>query len=151
MILLEKIRKDVFSAMKTGDQEKAGILQILVANIKNEELKKGDALNEDEEIKVLRSEVKKLKDAIEQYKLAGRQDLVEHDKKQLDIVNEYLPEEMSEEKIRELVKSKIEQVGATSIRDMGKVMGVVMKEAGTNVDGNIVKNIVQEMLNSISQ
>jgi len=146
MALLETLRKDVFKAMKDKEQEKLDILKIAVACIKNEELKKGETLTEDEEIKVLRSEIKKIKEAIEQYLGAGRNDLAQHDQKQLEILEAYVPSLMSETDIETIVKNKVKEVGAEGLRDMGKVMGAVMKEVGGRADGNVVKNIVQKVL-----
>jgi len=146
MALLEQLRKDVFEAMKNKEQERLDILQIAVASIKNEELKKGEALIEDEEVKVLRTEVKKIKEAVEQYRGAGRNDLADHDQKQIDILESYLPNLMSDEEIEKIVRAKALETGAQSMRDMGKLMGVVMKEIGANADGNKVKEIVQKVL-----
>lgn len=146
MALLETLRKDVFLAMKNKEQEKLDILQIAMAGIKNEEIKKGEPISEEEEIKVLRTEVKKIKEAIEQYKGAGRNDLADHDQKQVDILEKYLPSMMGDEDIEKIVKSKVTEIGAVGMRDMGKLMGVVMKEIGASADGTRVKEIVQKVL-----
>lgn len=146
MALLDTLRKDTFAAMKAGDEVKIGILQIAVGSIKNEELKKGEALNEEEEIKVLRTEVKKLKDAIEQYKTAGRDDLVSRESAQLVIIEAYLPSLMSEADVEKVVQAKMTELNVIGMSDMGRLMGVVMKELAGKADGGVVKQVVTNLL-----
>lgn len=146
MTLLEKLRKDMLTALKSDDREKSQILKMVVANIKNAQIESDKKLTDKDVEKILRKETKKIEDSIEQYKKMGRDDLVKKEKSDLEIIQSYLPELMSDEDIKEVVEKKIEETGAQDMRDMGKVMGAVMKELEGNADGNTVKNIVQSML-----
>ncbi|KUK76579.1 MAG: Uncharacterized protein yqeY [candidate division WS6 bacterium 34_10] len=146
MTLLEKLRKDMLTALKSDDREKSQILKMVVANIKNAQIESDKKLTDKDVEKILRKETKKIEDSIEQYKKMGRDDLVKKEKSDLEIIQSYLPELMSDEDIKEVVEKKIEETGAQDMRDMGKVMGSVMKELEGKADGNTVKNIVQSML-----
>lgn len=146
MSLLETLRKDMISATKAGDSEKSQVLKMVLATVKNEQIVAQKELEEKEVEKILRKESKKIEDSISQYKKMERGDLVEKEKKDLEIINNYLPELMSEDKVEEVVKVKIEELGAKDMRDMGRVMGVVMKELDGKADGKTVKDIVQELL-----
>lgn len=146
MSLTQQIRTEMFNASKAGDVSKSEILKMALASIKNQEISKGEELTEDEVLKIIRKETKKIEDSITEYSKMGREDLVQTEKKQLEVLSVYLPSLMTQEQIEEVVKNKIEQLGAKDMRDMGKVMGVVMKELDGQADGNVVKNIVQKNL-----
>ncbi len=126
-MLSEKLRADMLDATRQHDEIKLSILKLAIASLKNEMIAKGE-LTEQDEVQVLRREVKKLKDAIEQYNAAGRNDLSEREIAQLAVLESYLPKLMSEDEVREVVKKVIADSGAESVRDMGKVMGLAMKE-----------------------
>jgi uncharacterized protein YqeY len=146
MSLLEEIRKDMLTALKSGEKEKSQILKMLVATIKNAQIEsEKELVNQDIE-KILRKESKKIEDSIEQFEKMGRKDLVEKEQHDLGIIEQYLPDLMSDEEVKKVVEKKIEQLGATDMRDMGKVMGAVMKDLDGKADGNTVKNIVQASL-----
>jgi uncharacterized protein len=147
MTLLEKIRKDVLEAVKEGEDDRVDILKIAIASLKNAEIEKGEELDDNEQEQILRKEVKKLKDAYEQYVDCDRQDLAEREKRQMNILESYLPKFMEEEEVREIVQKKIEELGADSSKDMGRVMGAVMKELSGKADGGTVNKIVKEVLN----
>jgi hypothetical protein len=117
-----------------------------MATIKNAQIESEQELTDEEVEKILRKETKKIGDSIQQYQKMERDDLVEKEKQDLEIIEEYLPELMTEEEISKVVEQKIEQLGATDMRDMGKVMGTVMNELNGKADGNTVKNIVQSKL-----
>ena len=146
MSLSDNIRSDMLNATKAGRSDESQILKMVLAVIKNEEIAKGESLSDDEIIKVLRKETKKIQDSIDQFTKMGRTDLLEKEKIQLDVLQKYLPQLMDESQIREIVKKAIERSGAQGMKDMGRVMGIVMKEVGNGADGNTVKNIVQEIL-----
>jgi hypothetical protein len=146
MSLQEQIREDMLSAVKSGNKEKSQTLKMLVATIKNAQIESQEELKETEVEKIVRKEAKKIEDSIEQYEKMGREDLVENEKRDLEIIEGYLPELMSNEEVEKIVGKKIEELNATDMRDMGKVMGAVMKEVDGKADGNTVKNIVQSML-----
>jgi len=146
MSLVDTIRKDMFQASKDGDKDRENILKMAIASVKNAEIEKGEELKKEEIQKILRKEVKKIKDSIEQFKEMGRDDLVAKEVVQLEVLQEYLPQPLSEKEVREVVEAKIEELGAEDMRDMGKVMGAAMKELEGKADGNTVKDIVQEIL-----
>ncbi|MGI6443534.1 MAG: GatB/YqeY domain-containing protein [Candidatus Dojkabacteria bacterium] len=146
MSLLETLRKDMILATKEKNVSKMDILKMALATLRNEEIAQGKELTDQEVEKVLRKEVKKIEESIEQFSYMGRDDLVKKEKEQLGYLEEYLPELMSEEEVEKIVKGKIEEVGAQGMSDMGKVMGVVMKEISGKADGNLVKQIVQKHL-----
>ena len=147
MSLLETLRKDMFSATKDGNTTKADIIKMAIAAIKNAEIEKGEVLDDKETVKVLRKEVKKIQDSIAQFTTMGRQDLVDRETKQLEVLQEYLPKQMSEEEIKKVVKAKIIELEAEGMKDFGKVMGVVMKELAEQAEGGIVKDIIESLLN----
>jgi hypothetical protein len=105
-----------------------------------------EELEENEVEKILRREVKKIVDSIEQFEKMQREDLVQREKAQLEVINEYLPELLGEDEVRKIVEQKVKEIGAVSVKDMGKIMGVVMKELDGKADGNTVKAIVLELL-----
>jgi|LSQX01.2.fsa_nt_gb hypothetical protein len=147
MSLVDTIRKDMFQASKEGNSTKADILKLALAEIKNEQIALGkEELEENEVEKILRREVKKIVDSIEQFEKMQREDLVQREKAQLEVINEYLPELLSGDEVRKIVEQKVKEIGAVSVKDMGKIMGVVMKELDGKADGNTVKAIVLELL-----
>jgi len=148
MSLLQKIQQDSISAMKKGNSVKTDILKMVIASLKNAVIAKtGDSkISPEEEVKIVFSEAKKLKDSIEQYKKAGRDDLIAREEEQLKYVMEYLPEQMGREDVEKAVKKAIEEVRASGMGDMGKVMGAVMKDLQGKADGTLVSDIVKEKL-----
>lgn len=146
MSILENIRKDMFVASKEGRTDESDILKMALAAIKNAEIEVQKELPDTDIEKLLRKETKKITDAIEQYEKMGRKDLLKKEKSQLEVLNKYLPKLLSVEEVREIVKKKMAELDASSIKDMGRVMGAVMSEVGSLTDGNTVKNIVSELL-----
>lgn len=144
-MLSEKLRADMLDAARQHNEIKLSILKLAIASLKNEMIAKGD-MTEQDEVQVLRKEVKKLKDAIEQYNAAGRKDLADREIGQLEVLESYLPKLMSEDEVREVVKKVIAESGAESVRDMGKVMGLVMRELQGKAEGSVVNNLVKELL-----
>jgi hypothetical protein len=146
MSLVDNLRKDMFQASKEGQKEKSEILKMALAQIQNAQIEVEEKLKDVEIEGILRREVKKIKDSIEQFREMGRDDLVAKETIQLEVLQSYLPEPLSEDEIRKVVETKIEELGAESMREMGKVMGAAMKEFEGKADGNTVKEIVQELL-----
>jgi len=151
MSLEKKIKQDLTEAMKLKDEERVSSLRLLASAIKNKAIEKGvkkdEEIGDAEVIKILKSQIKQLRDAAEDFAKAGREDLVEKNKRETDLLSQYLPEEMSADAIREIVKKKISEIGDVSSSDFGKIMGLVMKETGDAADGSVVKKIVQEEIN----
>lgn len=146
MSLLETLRQDMISATKAGDVHKVGILKIALSSIKNEQIASESELKDADIEKILRKEVRKIEDSIFQYEKMGREDLVSSEKADFEVINSYLPKLMSDEKIKEVVVATISEIGATDKTQMGRVMGMVMKELNGKADGNTVKNIVEQLL-----
>ncbi len=146
MSLVDTLRKDMFSATKAGEIEKVDILKLAMASIKNAQVASEEELNDEDMIKILRKEEKKIQDSISQFQQMGRDDLVLKEKKQLEVIEEYLPEQMSEEEVEKAVKEMIDELKPEGIKDMGKVIGAVMKKVGGIADGNVVKEMVQKFL-----
>jgi uncharacterized protein YqeY len=146
MSISENIRKDMFTASKEGRVDESDILKMALAAIKNVEIEVGKELEDSEVEKILRKEARKITDAIDQYTKMGRADLLAKEKAQLEILDKYLPQLLTEDEVRVVVKNKIAELGITEMRDMGRLMGAVMAEIGTVTDGNTVKSIVSELL-----
>lgn len=146
MSLIQDIRKDIFESSKAGSVERVNILKIVLANIKNEEISQSKSLTDGEILQVLGKQRKKVRDSISQFKQMGREDLVNKETEQLEVLNEYLPAMMSKEDISKVIKRVIESTGAQDLKDMGKVMGLAMKELNGKAEGDTVKEIVQGLL-----
>jgi uncharacterized protein YqeY len=150
MNLEAKINEQLKAAIKGGDKTKMETLRSIRASII--EFNKsgvGREMNEDDEIKLLKTAVKRRKDAIEMYEKGGRQELADKEKLELAIISEFLPEQLTEEKIRMIVVKTIDDLDAKGMQDMGKVMGTVMKVVKGQADGNLVRQIVQAELGKI--
>jgi hypothetical protein len=146
MSLTDTLRKDMFDAIKDGAKNESEILKMALASIKNAQIESDKELTDKDVQKILRSEVKKIKDSIEQFEKMKRDDLVAKEVIQLEVLQSYLPQPMSEDEVRKVVEAKIKELNAESMKDMGKVMGAVMKELEGKADGNTVKDIVQDIL-----
>jgi len=149
MSLKQKIVEDMKQAMKDGDAAKRDTLRMLDSMIKNteiEKLKKEEGLSDDEVQTVISKAIKQRKDSVEQYTIGGRPELAEKETKEIEILSAYMPEQMSEDQIREIVKATLSEIGATSKAEMGKAMGPIMGKLKGQADGNIVRKIVEEEL-----
>lgn len=149
MSLKQTIIEDMKNAMKAGDAIKRDALRMLDSMIKNteiEKLKKEEGLSDAEVQEVIGRAVKQRRDAAEQYVAGGRPELAAKENKEIEILMAYMPEQMSEDKVREIVKEVISQTGAASKADIGKVMGQAMGRLKGQTDGNVVKKIVEEEL-----
>lgn len=146
MPLVDKIRKDMYKAMKEKEKERINALRNIIGKLKYRYIDKGDKLTEQEEIKVIQSLAKQRRESIEMYKQGGRNDLVETETKELSIIEEYLPQAMSEEEVRRLVRETVKETGAESMSDLGKVMPLVMKKGAEKVDGKLAQEVLRELL-----
>jgi uncharacterized protein len=147
MTLTEKINEDLKSAMKSGDSVKLNTIRSIRAQLIDLS-KRGTGTNitPEEEIGVLLSGAKKRKEAIEMYEKAARNDLADQEKRELDIINGYLPRQMGREEVEAIVKRIITEVGASSSKDFGKVMPAAMKELKGKIDGKVVQEVVKQQL-----
>lgn len=146
MTLLSTLNDDMKTAMRAKDKERLAVIRMLKASIQNEEIKVGHVLNDDEELTILSREMKQRRDSLAEFENAGRDDLSEKVKVEIAIVEEYLPAQLSDDEIREIVKQAIAETGAASVKEFGKVMGVVMPQVKGKADGNQVNAIVKELL-----
>lgn len=147
MSLQEQISKDIATAMKAGDKLRTETLRMIRASII--ELNKRGLNREitaEEEIAVLLSAAKKRKEASEEFKKAGRVEMAQKEEDELKIIQEYLPEQLSEEEITEKLKSIISNTGAVGAKDFGKVMPVAMKELKGKADGKLIQTILKKLL-----
>ncbi len=132
--------------MKSGDKIKTNILRTLLSALKEKQIDKKEDINEDEYLSIIKRLVKQLKESADAYQKAGRSELYEKEVSELNILNEYLPEILSEEHTLDLVKEVISQTSANSISDMGKVMSLIMQKSNGKVDGKIANRLVKELL-----
>ena len=146
MNYIDKIKKDMYLAMKANQKVKANILRSLLAALKKVEIETKNSLSKNQFFSVVKKMVKQLKESVEVYSKAGRGELAEKEKSELEIIQVYLPEQLSEEKTIKLVEEVISEISAESISDMGKVMSMVMQESGGKVDGGIANRIAKELL-----
>ena len=146
MNYIEKIKEDMYVAMKSKDKVKATILRSLLSNLKKIEIEKKEPIAEPEYLSIVKKMVKQLKESIDVYSQAGRLELAEKEKSELSIIEAYLPRQFSEEEILELIKNIISEISAKNISDIGKVMAIVMKKGGGKVDGGIANRIAKELL-----
>jgi len=141
-----QIQDDLKQAMKAGDSLKTGALRMLLAALTNKEKEKGEELADEQIQQVIATEAKKRKEAAEAFEKGGKSEMAEQEKKELEILQAYLPEQMGEEEIRKLVKEAIAKTGASSPQDMGKVMAALMPQTKGKADGALVSQIVKEQL-----
>ena len=146
--MLDQLQEELKIAMKAGEKAEMMGLRNIIGKIKAAQIDKGETLTDEESSKILKTAAKQLKESIDQYQKGGRDDLAEKEAFELTLLEKYLPEQLSEEHIRQTVKNIVKNTGAGSMLDMGKVMGATMQELAGSADGKIVQKIVQEELSS---
>jgi len=163
-MLKQQIQNAVNEALKSGDQLMAGTLRMLLASVTTKEkekrykiskqkpeateqdLIKESALTDEEIIEVISSEIKKRKDAIVLYEKGNRQELADKEKKEIEILKKYLPEQLSEEELKKLVEESIAKTGAKEIKDMGRIMADLMPKVKGKADNSDISRIIKELL-----
>jgi len=146
--MLDQLQEELKIAMKAGEKAEMMGLRNIIGKIKAAQIDKGETLTNEESLKILKTAAKQLKESIDQYQKGGRDDLAEKEAFELTLLEKYLPEQLSEEHIRQTVKNIVKNTGSGSMQDMGKVMGATMQELAGSADGKIVQKIVQEELSS---
>ena len=146
MSIFEKIQIDMYEAMKSGDKNKSVTLRTALAKLKDKKIDKQDELSDNDEIKVLQILVKQRKESIELYEKGGRSDLADLETNEIKILNNYLPKMMDENELKNIVKTVIDEVGATSMADIGKIMPEVMKRGKGLIDGKSAQKLVNEII-----
>lgn len=147
----QQLQEELKQSMLAKNELKTSVLRMLLSAINYYEIQKGGAgyeATDEDVIAVMQSEAKKRRESIEQFKTGNRQDLVDKETKELEILQTYLPAQMDEEEIRELVKQVISESGAKGIADMGHVMGAFMPKVKGKADGGLVSKIVKDELSS---
>lgn len=146
MKYLKKIQADLIIAMKSKDKVKMRTLRSMLSKLKLKKIELKEDLSENQEIYVINKELKNRKESFTTYSDAGRNDLAKEEKEEMDIIKTYLPKELDESKIIEIVKEVIKETGAGTMKDMGKVMKPVMEKVAGRADGKIVQTIVKKEL-----
>lgn len=151
MSLTEQLQSDMKAAMRGGDTERRDTLRMAMAAVQNAAKDKRAPLSDEETIEVLTREVKKRRESIAAYESAGRSDLAAREQAEVDILTPYLPEQLSEEEVQALVRQAVASTGATSTRDMGRVMSQLMPNVKGRADGKLVSRLVNQELAGAEQ
>lgn len=146
MGLLAQLTEDMKAAMKAKDKETLSVIRMVKSALSNEQIKLGHDLTADDEMTVLSREMKQRVEELTSYQEANREDLAESIQQQIAVLNNYMPKQLSESEVEEIVKATINEVGATSKADMGKVMGALMPKVKGKADGKLVSQKVQSLL-----
>lgn len=142
----EQVTKDMATAMKAGEKDKLSTLRMLMSAIKYKEVDAKHQLSDEEVIAVISTLLKQRQDSVEQFRKGGREDLVEKESKEIEFLRAYLPPQLSEAEVRDIVKKAAAETGAQGQKDMGKLMKVVMPQVKGKADGKLVNDIVKEVL-----
>ena len=148
MSILDQLNEDMKAAMKAREKDRLTTIRMIKAAIQDEEIAKGRKLTPDEEITILSREKKQRMDSYEEFEKAGREDVIENLEKELEVVTQYLPEQLSDDEVRSIVQETIEEVGAESMKDMGKVMSNIMPKVAGAADGSKINQMVKEELSN---
>ena len=146
MTLTETIKSNMHQAMKEREKDKVRVLRSLISKIKGKQIEKGGSLSEVEELNIIKNSVKQIKESILIYKKANRVELVEKENVELSILESYLPKMLTDQETKDLVSLAIKETGAKSISDLGKVMPLIMKLGGGQIDGKKANIMLRELL-----
>ena len=146
MNLKDQLTQDMKTAMKQKEQIRLSIIRLVRSAIKNREIELGKELEDDDVLKVIATLIKQHKDSIEQFEKGGRIDLVEKEQAELDILETYLPKQLTEAELSALVQETIRELGATSAKEIGKVMKALMPKIQGRADGKLVNQLVKDQL-----
>lgn len=146
MSLIEKVQEDIKESLKAKNEVKVSTLRLLLAAVQNAKIEKGQDLSDEDVLGIVQRQVKQRKESIEGFSQGGRADLVEKEKKELAILQEYLPEQLSESEIEELVNKAIKDTSSLNVNDMGKLMGHLSGELKGKADMSLVSQIVRKKL-----
>jgi len=147
MSLLERLNNDMKQAMRNKEKDKLSVIRMIKASLQNEAIKLGNQeLSEEDELTVLSRELKQRKDSLHEFDKAGREDLVDKLRTELTFVELYMPKQLSEEELTEIVNTTISDLGAKSKAEMGKVMAAIMPKVKGKADGSLINKLVQQHL-----
>lgn len=133
-------------AMKDKNALKLSVIRMLKSSLKNEEIHLGRSLDEEQELTILSRELKMRQDSLQEFENAGRTDLADKTRQEIEIVKSYLPAQLSADELRDIIREAVTASGATSKKDMGKVMGILIPKVKGRADGKLVNQLVSEML-----
>lgn len=146
MSLAQKLNTDLEEAMKAADKERVSVIRMIKAAAKNREIEKRSPLTDEDIYDVLSSLARQGRDSIEQFSKGGRQDLVEKEERELLIIKSYLPEPLTQDEARAMIKAVIKETGATGPRDIGRVMKILMPKVKGRIDGRLLNELVKEAI-----
>lgn len=146
MSLKDKLMQDLKSAMKNKDKVKKSVITLIRSDIKQYEVDSRNEIDDKGIIEIIAKQLKQRKDALEEFQKGNRQDLVDEAKKEIKVLLTYLPKQLTEDEIREIVKDTIDELGVQGPKEMGKVMGALMPKLKGKADGKLVSKIVKELL-----
>ena len=146
MTLIARIEKELTTAMKERDTSRRDALRLILASLRSAEKELQRPLHEDEELQVLQRERKRRLESIEAFAEAGRDERAGKERHELDVLEEFMPDPLSEDELEQIVDDAIAEVGATSMRDLGRVMADVMPQIAGRADGSAVSQLVREKL-----
>ena len=144
--IIDLIKDDLKKAIKSQDNIKKLVYRFILSAIHNEEIKLGKELDNDMVMKLMIKQAQQRKESIEAFKLGSREDLISKETQELKIIEQFLPEQIDESEIKNLAQKTINEVGAKSVKDLGKVMPIIMKKLAGKAEGKIVNKIVTELL-----
>jgi len=147
----ELIRKDMKKALKEGEKLKVSTLRLLIASIINEEKKLQEEINEQQFFKVLNREIRMRKESITEFKKGGREELVKKEMKEKEILESYLPKQLTPDELKTMINSIIDEVEAKNVRDLGKVIGKIMPQVTGRADGKVIKDLVFKALSNLEE
>ena len=146
MSLIAQIEEELAVAMRERDAPRRDTLRLILSNLRSAEKELQRPLNDQEELQVLQRERKRRREAADAFREGGRDEQADHEEAELAVLEEFMPEPLSEDEVEDIVDDVIAEVGATSLRDMGRVMADVMPQVSGRADGSVVSQIVREKL-----
>ena len=146
MSLQEQLTTDMKEAMKSHDKDRLAVIRMVRGAIRQQEIDGQKELSDEDVIAVMSKEIKMRKDSIEEFKKGGREDLIAKKQAEIDVLMPYMPAQLSEDEVRELVKAAVAETGAATPKDMGRVMGALMPKVKGRADGKLVNTLVRSML-----
>lgn len=146
MALKERLMEDLKNAMRNKEKSLKDVITLVRAAIKQREVDERIDLNDEDIIDIIAKQVKQKRDSIESFEKGNREDLVAMTQNEIDILMEYMPRQLTEDEVDEIVKSAVDETGANTVKDIGKVMSIVMPKVKGKADGNLVNKIVRQYL-----
>ncbi|GEL12460.1 GatB Yqey family protein [Lapidilactobacillus concavus DSM 17758] len=146
MSLNEQLTADLKAAMKAKNKTQLNVIRMIKSALMNAKIQKGSDLSNEDELQVITTEMKQRKDSLSEFEKAGREDLVAEIKAEIEVVEKYLPAQLSDDELSNVIQATITEIGATSMKDMGKVMSTLMPKVKGRADGGKVNQVVKQLL-----